>query len=213
MECKKCGLEFTPSKGLKNYCSLECRNSRVWTQDDKKLKSTSAKNSLRVRQANIDIGKKRLKTPTITTCLKCGKDIISYKRRNNKYHSECWLVSSGGFRKNSTIKYSSYYKGYKMDSNSEREFAILCDKNNINWRKNIGEEYYEYLGSDGKNHKYYPDFYLLDFDYWVEIKGKLYADKDPNLSIKLSSVPRIKILYSKELRKIDFKKFIDSLYY
>ena len=27
-KCKKCKKEFTPSKGLINYCSMSCRNSR-----------------------------------------------------------------------------------------------------------------------------------------------------------------------------------------
>jgi hypothetical protein len=114
------------------------------------------------------------------------------------------LKCSGGFRENSTKKYSSYYKGYKMDSNSEKEFAILCDKENIKWVKNNGEYFFEYLGTDLKNHKYYPDFYLEEFDYWVEIKGKLYADKDGNLKNKLSSVKNIFLLYSKEIKKFNF---------
>ena len=39
MVCKKCGGEFEPVKGLKSYCSLQCRNSRLWSDDDKKKKS------------------------------------------------------------------------------------------------------------------------------------------------------------------------------
>ena len=50
--CKKCEKEFTPTKGLISYCSLECRNSRVWTEEDKKKKSESAKNSEKVISAN-----------------------------------------------------------------------------------------------------------------------------------------------------------------
>jgi hypothetical protein len=44
-KCKKCENEFEPSKGLVNYCSLACRNSRSWTDDDKLKKSISAKTS------------------------------------------------------------------------------------------------------------------------------------------------------------------------
>jgi uncharacterized OB-fold protein len=33
--CKKCGKLFTPQKGLKNYCSLACRNSRNHTNETK----------------------------------------------------------------------------------------------------------------------------------------------------------------------------------
>lgn len=50
--CKKCNKEFEPRKGLNNYCSLGCRNSRVWSDDDKQKKSTSAKNSEKVKKSN-----------------------------------------------------------------------------------------------------------------------------------------------------------------
>jgi len=51
-KCKKCEIEFEPKKGLINYCSLACRNSRTWTEDDKIKKSNSGKNSDKVKLAN-----------------------------------------------------------------------------------------------------------------------------------------------------------------
>ena len=51
-QCKKCGNEFEPTKGLISYCSLTCRNSRSWTESDKLKKSKSAKNSEKVKEAN-----------------------------------------------------------------------------------------------------------------------------------------------------------------
>lgn len=57
MKCKKCNNDFTPQKGLKSYCSLSCRNSRTWSEEDKKKKSISAKNSLKVKQANKEKAK------------------------------------------------------------------------------------------------------------------------------------------------------------
>ena len=50
--CKKCNKEFSPTKGLINYCSLECRNSRVWSDEDKQKKSISAKNSEKLKESN-----------------------------------------------------------------------------------------------------------------------------------------------------------------
>lgn len=41
--CKKCGNNFEQKKGLVNYCSLECRNSRNWSDEDKKRKSIANK--------------------------------------------------------------------------------------------------------------------------------------------------------------------------
>jgi len=50
--CTKCSKEFEPVKGLKNYCSIECRNSRTWSEADKTKKSKAAKQSDKVKEAN-----------------------------------------------------------------------------------------------------------------------------------------------------------------
>ena len=38
-KCKKCKSEFTPQKGLVNYCSISCKNSRSWTPEQKEAKA------------------------------------------------------------------------------------------------------------------------------------------------------------------------------
>lgn len=43
--CKKCNNEFEPQKGLINYCSLQCRNSREQTEEIRFKKSISVKNT------------------------------------------------------------------------------------------------------------------------------------------------------------------------
>ena len=47
--CKKCGNEFEPQKGLVDYCSLTCRNSRTWTEEGKQRLSETMKNSEKVK--------------------------------------------------------------------------------------------------------------------------------------------------------------------
>jgi hypothetical protein len=202
--CVKCGNIFEPKKGLINYCSLECRNSRVWTEDDKKNKSIAAKNSEKVKNANKKIGlMNHQRSLTQTVCLRCQEPIIHNKWKSRKYHKECWLLASGGYRENSTIKHKCFYKGVWMDSGSEKEFAIKCDEHNILWEKNR-TIYFEYIGVDEKKHKYYPDFYLKKSKKWVEIKGKLYANKDINFEKKISSVDGLVLIYSKDIKKFDF---------
>lgn len=41
--CKKCGENFESSKGLINYCSMKCRQSKTWTAEAKQLKSENSK--------------------------------------------------------------------------------------------------------------------------------------------------------------------------
>lgn len=46
MNCKKCGNKFEPSKGLMNYCSMSCRNSRERSDEVKEKIRQSVKNGL-----------------------------------------------------------------------------------------------------------------------------------------------------------------------
>ena len=47
--CKKCGNEFEPQKGLVSYCSLTCRKSRSWSEEDRQKLSEKMKKSEKVR--------------------------------------------------------------------------------------------------------------------------------------------------------------------
>lgn len=64
--CKKCCVEFKPEKGLINYCSLKCRNSRNWSEKDKIKKSISAKNSDKLNFINQNRTKEVYKKITET---------------------------------------------------------------------------------------------------------------------------------------------------
>lgn len=52
--CKKCGEDFKPQKGLINYCSLQCRNSRTLSDETKKKISISIRSSKKFRDAMKD---------------------------------------------------------------------------------------------------------------------------------------------------------------
>ena len=83
--CKKCGNGFEPQKGLLNYCSIQCRNSRTWSDKDKIKKSVSAKKSEKVKIANSST--KRLETD-INFYKKIGekrKEIHKDKILNSNY--------------------------------------------------------------------------------------------------------------------------------
>ena len=59
---------------------------------------------------------------------------------------------------------------YKMQSSWERKFAEFLNKNNILWEK--CKDKYPYVDMFGNNKKYIPDFYLLEFGVFIEIKGR-----------------------------------------
>jgi hypothetical protein len=70
-----------------------------------------------------------------------------------------------------------------MDCGAERTFAELMDLHGIRWEKNT-TKFFPYRDKYGKSRKYWPDFYLPEHDYWVEIKGKFYLNENDPLKLK-----------------------------
>ena len=60
------------------------------------------------------------------------------------------------------------YNGFKLKGTWELETAKWLDKNNIKWTNIIDGFEYDWNGS---KHLYYPDFYLTEIDYYIEVKG------------------------------------------
>lgn len=67
------------------------------------------------------------------------------------------------------------FDGELYDSSWEIEFAKYLRKNNINFIRNNSTSF-EYIWNNDK-HNYFPDFYLPDYDLYIEIKG-LWNERD-----------------------------------
>ncbi len=93
------------------------------------------------------------------------------------------------------------YKGYKFDSLWELNVAKYFDLNGIKWIR--PEVPIPYKWND-KWHLYYPDFYLVDFDKYIEVKG-YETDRD---KAKWSSVKNIIVIKQKEIKQIIDGNFV-----
>jgi hypothetical protein len=60
------------------------------------------------------------------------------------------------------------YNGFKLKGSWELETAKWLDRNNIKWTNIVKGFDYEWNGS---THIYYPDFYLIEYDRYIEVKG------------------------------------------
>lgn len=87
------------------------------------------------------------------------------------------------------------YKDHILDSSWEVEVAKFLDSYDIRWEKPTTGFDYIY---DGKSHIYYPDFYLLDFNTYIEVKGY----KRKRDLAKWSSVPNLIVISKKEISDI-----------
>lgn len=89
----------------------------------------------------------------------------------------------------------SLYKEEWMHSSWELEFAKWADSNNIKWTKKVKS--FEYLWN-GSIRKYFPDFYLEEFDLYIEVKG---YETDRDLE-KWKSVSNLEVVKEKDIKAI-----------
>ena len=83
-----------------------------------------------------------------------SKEKLSISLRKNKYHRVC--------------KSSFFYKGIKLDSTYELRVAQILDKNNILWTRPESMEWFDTLG---KRHNYFPDFFLVKQNIYLDPKN------------------------------------------
>jgi hypothetical protein len=82
-------------------------------------------------------------------------------------YSNGWESFAGRTKK---IKYVSPIAGeVLLDGTWEFKTAIYFDNNQINWKRN--KKRFDYIDTNGKKRSYCPDFYLIDSDLFIEVKG------------------------------------------
>lgn len=126
------------------------------------------------------------------------KSTISKNKRN------------GGLRLGSGRGVKTWYESpiagrVYLRSSYELIFAKWLDSNLINWKAN--SECFNYRYND-KNFKYYPDFYLIDTDEYIEIKG-FKTDRDIS---KWRDFPhKLRIMYREDLINLDSDRMDEGL--
>jgi hypothetical protein len=90
--------------------------------------------------------------------------------------------------------------GITLDGKWELTVAIYLNSQHIKWER--PRKGFEYLWNNS-THIYYPDFYLPDFDYYIEVKG-YERSRD---YFKWNSVKNLIIIKQKEIQKIQEKKY------
>lgn len=87
-----------------------------------------------------------------------------------------------------------------MMGNWEVEFAKILDKKNI--KQVYTKDKFDYLYNK-EIHKYNPDFYLSEFDTYVEIKG--YPTKRDYAKWSTSNINNLNIFFGDDLLKLGLK--------
>lgn len=97
------------------------------------------------------------------------------------------------------------YNDQIFDSNWEVIVAKFLDRNNIKWIRPLNG--FEYIWNNSI-HIYYPDFYLTDYNLYIEVKGYI-RDRD---LFKWKVIPNLIVLKKEEINNIINEKYnIESL--
>jgi hypothetical protein len=170
------------------------------------------KNSLAIKQAHKE---GRIKTTQLDGKRawwknKDEKEVKKIRERQGKTYSNnkkkgLHKENLGGFK---NIKYYSIFCQYlnqqiKVHGNWEFSYAKYLNDNNIIW---TNRKYLDYHDKIGKMHVYYPDFYLIDKNEYIEIKGKwkiIGKDSQEKMDYVRNSNPNEKIII---LRYEDLKQ-------
>lgn len=188
-KCPKCDTIFVTKNGgkkSKKFCSRSCSNSREWRDEDKKIKSESAKFSEKVKVANKKNGLKNPKKERM--CSLCNGKFYYGKWKSRKYCSaECstkaWsnhhkkLYADGkNFVAGGTTKWLGY-KDIKVQGTYELRTCFILDE-----KKELGLIYdwmytkdrYPYISSEGEERTYLLDFKVYETEnkfHYLETKG------------------------------------------
>lgn len=184
MICERCGKEHDGSFGSGRFCSRSCANSRIWTQEINNKRSETIKagyksgkiirNKPQLGKPLTDTHKKKIsdslketymKDPTLRTRVgvygdKNGSKSVTARNkcRTSAMKSEFWK-----YRRKHLIRYEEY----TFDSTYEVEVVKSLDENNIGWEKPKSFKYFY----AGKNRTYTPDFYLPDYNIYLDPKN------------------------------------------
>lgn len=118
----------------------------------------------------------------------------SHTEEEKKHLSECAKRNNfGGWHTSKSIDYN----GIKLDSSYELVFAQDLDKNNIKWERPKPLLY----KLNGEEHRYYPDFFLPDYNVFVDTKND-YLINNVNPRFGITDVEKIHLVEQQNQVKI-----------
>ena len=195
-ECKECKSHIHHNKLFCNTsCSAIFNNKlRPPTSDETKKKiSLSSKGK---KFPNRIQGSCKLFEHTCKICKRFA--LVNYKQNQRKTCSrKCQTIASTSIRtyQNGSRKTTWYFNKYQnkdvlLESSWEVKTAELLDSLNIEW---IRPQPIDWIDTNMKSHLYYPDFYLVQTDTYLDPKNPYCMEKDKE---KLADVSKsIKLIY------------------
>lgn len=117
---------------------------------------------------------------------------MARKKRSKRLTPQGWYKSPIAGK----VHYQSSY---------EKSFMEYLDKNSFVWIR--CRERFPYVGADGKQHTYNPDFYLPKYELYVEVKGRIRVS-DPYKFEAFPADKKLVLIDAEVLKQLGIKCFI-----
>lgn len=217
--------------GYCSYCGKECKNLNSLKQHEVRCKENPNRKDCKGNHKSHVAWNKGLTKETDERVKKCG---LSYTKNYNEGKFKIWCegklketderINNYSKKVSNTIKskvtnndwHLSFskartieYKNEKFQGTWEVNFAKQLDFLNIKWIRPL--EKFDYIFNN-EIHKYIPDFYLPEYDLYIEIKGYP-TEKD---FIKWNNFPKDKqldIYFGDELKQYNIVSEIKESVY
>ena len=185
--CKYCGKECKNRKSLAQH-EIRCKENpnkiKTFVENFKGRNSHVAWNKGLTKETDSRIKKY---SDTFHKNHELGIHKSFSHKHTEEYKQKMSVIAKknglGGFAWRKGISYN----GVKLDSSYEVSVAESLDRNNIKWERPSGIKYY----LDGKQHCYTPDFYLPDYDVYLDPKNDFLIN-NPNPRTMIRDVDKIR---------------------
>ena len=195
--CQYCNKECKNHNAHRNHERL-CRNNP--NKQESSIEKFKAQNSVpwNKGKVGVQVAWNKGKEGTFT-----GRSHSTETRKKmsdniKQRYADGWECTAGRCKKYS---YSSPIAGdIKVDGSWELIFCRYADMLGLKWRRNTSR--FPYIKPDGKASTYLPDFFVEDWNCYVEIKG-YETDLDRAKWEQFPKELSIKILRRKEIGELD----------
>lgn len=175
--CQHCGLKFEGRQQMYGHSAVHTPRKPLSSEDKRKLSEMGRKSMLKHNSTYWTAENK-----------KKHSDIMKQKVHD---HPESYSSKNVSGR----VKMLEY-NGNVFKGNWEKTVAVYLDKNNIRWSNKIDPIKYHWNNSI---HLYFPDFYLPEYDLYVEVKG-YERERD---RCKWKAVPNLIVLKKEDIHQIN----------
>ena len=163
--------------------SIKHQGENQYTKAKKEGRSIEISQETRNKMGETWIGKHHSKKT---------KEHLSEKALSNPYRRKC--------------KSTVFYNGFRFDSTWEVKVAQILDKNSIKW---IQPDPIKWVDKTGREHNYFPDFYLVDYDIYLDPKNDycIRVQKE-KLDYIQEHHPNVHILNSNQLKEKEILRIL-----